>query len=468
MRTGIFPEHGKTRGHISMPLETCLHATHTATTASMESTRTGRVVLFDLDNTLFDHDHSLRSAISAVQEKYACLAGNKPEDLVAKYSAALQRSYDKYLCKKITYGEADAMKVRLFFTELGLPEPSPRRSGSSVLRTSLRTEEIGGNRRATPGSIETLVRLREHGHRLAIVSNGQIEDQEAKAEAIGILHLVDRIFTSEEAGCCKPDRRLFQFVVERLGACPSQTHMVGDSADSDIRGALDAGLSAILYSPMAQESQSLLFGAQVPVSRRMSQLLEHLSISNPRFEPCFVSRPPGLLVIEGIGIDLVTEPQHCLGMSTETVRSHAENMGRVIGGVSKKHYGPVMSCLEEMIRAIAKAALPIDETGIQISYPGRDPGQEGASVAKLECCFTDRDRSICVQYVRLALAADSENEAALRDVAALLQCHCNNVMRDYPRAALRDLRSAMLIVAEPAGVKADTIIRGEKIDEQAG
>jgi FMN phosphatase YigB (HAD superfamily) len=55
----------------------------------MESTRTTKVVLFDLDNTLFDHYHSLRSAISAVQEKYANLAGNKLEDLIARYNAAL-------------------------------------------------------------------------------------------------------------------------------------------------------------------------------------------------------------------------------------------------------------------------------------------------------------------------------------------------------------------------------------------
>jgi FMN phosphatase YigB (HAD superfamily) len=254
----------------------------------MESTRTTKVVLFDLDNTLFDHYHSLRSAISAVQEKYASLAGNKLEDLIARYNAALQRAYDKYLCKEITYEEADVMKVQLFFTELGLPEPSPEeaREFRAIYKPAYR-----GNRRAIPGSVETLVRLREHGYRLAIVSNGQIEDQVAKAEAIGIRHLVDRIFTSEEAGCSKPNRRIFQFAIEALGASPHMMHMVGDSADSDIKGALDAGLSAILYSPIAQESQRLLFGEEVPVIRHMGQLLEHLGITNPRFEPCFVSRP---------------------------------------------------------------------------------------------------------------------------------------------------------------------------------
>jgi hypothetical protein len=156
---------------------------------------------------------------------------------------------------------------------------------------------------------------------------------------------------------------------------------------------------------------------EVPVVRHMGQLLEHLGITNPRFEPCFVSQL-GQLVIEGIGIDLVTEPHHCLRISKETVLSHAENMGRVLGSVSEKDYGSAMSRHEEMIRAVAKAAMPIDETAIQISYPGQ--GQGRASVAQPECHFTDRDHSICAEYARLALATDSENEAALRDVAVLL------------------------------------------------
>jgi FMN phosphatase YigB (HAD superfamily) len=63
----------------------------------MDSTRTNKVVLFDLDNTLFDHYHSLRSAISAVQEKYASPGGNNLQDLIGKDNAALQRAYDKYL-----------------------------------------------------------------------------------------------------------------------------------------------------------------------------------------------------------------------------------------------------------------------------------------------------------------------------------------------------------------------------------
>jgi FMN phosphatase YigB (HAD superfamily) len=36
--------------------------------------------------------------------------------------------------------------------------------------------------------------------------------------------------------------------------------MVGASIESDIRGAIDAGINQILYYPVAQDSQQSLFG----------------------------------------------------------------------------------------------------------------------------------------------------------------------------------------------------------------
>lgn len=63
------------------------------------------------------------------------------------------------------------------------------------------------------------------------------------------------------------------------------TYMMGDSVDSDIKAALNAGLGAILYSPMEQETKRLLFRGGVPVIRHMRQLLEHLGITNPQSIP---------------------------------------------------------------------------------------------------------------------------------------------------------------------------------------
>ncbi|KAL7948348.1 HAD-like domain-containing protein [Trichoderma barbatum] len=417
-----------------------------------------KVVFFDLDGTLFDHYHSLRLAISAMQRKYTGLAGTNVEELIDQYNLALQRSYDAYLDKLITYEEADIQKIHLFFASLGLPKPSLdevqefRDAYKAVYRE---------NRRATPGSIEALARLREHGYRIAIITNGQVEDQAAKAKAIGILHLIDRIITSEETGYRKPDRRIFQYAIEQLNAS-FDTYMIGDSADSDIKGALDAQLAAIIYSPTAQNTQSLLFGQQIPIIRHLAQLLDYFGIASHRFKPRFTSAP-GQLVIEGIGIDLVTEPRHCLQISKEGVKFLAERIGMALDCAAKKSHIEAMSHIESMIRAISKAAGPIDEEAIQISFPGREVGVTMTN--KPDCHVTDRDHSMRAEYVRLALDTVPENEGALREVASLLQGHCNDLMRDYPRAAIRQLRCVMLILAEQAGIRQNTTITGEQIDQ---
>lgn len=423
----------------------------------MESTHNAKAFIFDLDNTLFDHYHSLRSAISAIQSEYTNLEGYAPNDLISKYNAALQKAYDLYLEKRLTYEEADLEKVRLFFTDLGLEEPTVEDISHfrAIYKPAYRE-----NRRATPGSIETLCRLREHGYPVAILTNGQIKDQEAKAEFIGVRHLVDHIITSEEAGCSKPDPRLFQLAVDALNTNPDTTYMVGDSPDSDMKGALDGGLRPILYSPMETDTHCLLFGRQVPVIRHMSQLLEFVRIQKPRFELRFIDEESKLL-IEGLGIDLVTEPRHCLRISKESVRSIASNMGEVLVAASQGQYVSAIYLIVEMIRIIAKAATLIDETSIQISSP-QQPQKEALIGASPQYQAIESSHSIRIEYTCLTVETTPANEKTIREVATLLQSHCNDLMRDYPRSAIRNLRAIVLVLDKLGGT--DTIVIGEGID----
>jgi hypothetical protein len=234
--------------------------------------------------------------------------------------------------------------------------------------------------------------------------------------------------------------------------------MVGDDADSDIKGALDSQLSAIMYSPMAQTSQM----GKVPIIHHMSQLLGHLGITNHQFKLHFTPTS-SQLIIKGICIDLVTEPRHCLIISKETVRSHVQHLGLVLVHSAKGHYIAAISYLKEMVRTIAKAATAIDETKIQFSFPGESEGVTGGSP---NCHILERDHSVFAEYVSLALDANSETQVTLQRVTELLQGHCNGLMRDYPGAAIRQLRSATLILAEAAGIGKDMIvILGERINE---
>ena len=69
--------------------------------------------------------------------------------------------------------------------------------------------------------------------------------QVKKIAALGIDSFVDALVVSEEVGVPKPDARVFETALSRLGSTPDQAVMIGDSWSSDIVGATALGIPAI-------------------------------------------------------------------------------------------------------------------------------------------------------------------------------------------------------------------------------
>jgi HAD superfamily hydrolase (TIGR01509 family) len=93
-----------------------------------------------------------------------------------------------------------------------------------------------------------LTRLRAAGFRLAVVSNSE-GTVEAMLEEVGLRRHFETVLDSTVVGLVKPDPRIFQLALDRLGASPSETVMVGDSPSADVVGARGAGLRAALLDP---------------------------------------------------------------------------------------------------------------------------------------------------------------------------------------------------------------------------
>lgn len=92
-------------------------------------------------------------------------------------------------------------------------------------------------------ALPTLERLRRHGLRLGLISNGQ-RDLE---EFAGHHRLdVDVAVGSKTHGYVKPHRSIFQTALDALGVAPEEAAMVGDSPADDIAGARALGMHAIL------------------------------------------------------------------------------------------------------------------------------------------------------------------------------------------------------------------------------
>lgn len=103
-----------------------------------------------------------------------------------------------------------------------------------------------GNWTLEEEAIPTLQRLRIKGYNMGIVSNaGDDQDVQQLADGFGITDYFDFILTSAACGHRKPHPHIFELALSNWDCLPSETVMVGDNLDADIRGAQEAGIYGI-------------------------------------------------------------------------------------------------------------------------------------------------------------------------------------------------------------------------------
>jgi putative hydrolase of the HAD superfamily len=96
-----------------------------------------------------------------------------------------------------------------------------------------------------PDTAPALAELRAAGVRLAVVSNWDCSLKVVLGE-LGLAAAVDAIVVSAEVGSRKPDPRIFEIALERLGCEAGKALLAGDSLETDVLGARAAGVRALL------------------------------------------------------------------------------------------------------------------------------------------------------------------------------------------------------------------------------
>jgi putative hydrolase of the HAD superfamily len=104
-----------------------------------------------------------------------------------------------------------------------------------------------------PDVVNTLESLRDLGLQLAVVSNF---DSRLRVilSGLGIATWFDDIFISSAIGYAKPDRRIFDFVLQSRGLTAAEVLHVGDSVANDLTGAANAGIRGILVDRKARHT----------------------------------------------------------------------------------------------------------------------------------------------------------------------------------------------------------------------
>lgn len=80
--------------------------------------------------------------------------------------------------------------------------------------------------------------------KMGIITNGFTALQQARLERTGFLGVFDLLVISEQVGYAKPHPAIFDYALTRMGnPARERVLMVGDNPDSDILGAINAGLA---------------------------------------------------------------------------------------------------------------------------------------------------------------------------------------------------------------------------------
>jgi putative hydrolase of the HAD superfamily len=83
------------------------------------------------------------------------------------------------------------------------------------------------------------------GHRLGILSNGNVEQQRAKLHRTGVEYWFSVVLISEQAGVAKPDPGIFLAACRKAHCAPRQAIHIGDSFELDVRPSQAVGMRAV-------------------------------------------------------------------------------------------------------------------------------------------------------------------------------------------------------------------------------
>ncbi len=200
-----------------------------------------KAVLFDLDDTLFDHRATSRAALGALREEVPELQALAFDDLERRHVAVLEELHHAgVMLGVMSVDEAREERFRRLFEAAGaLASPA------AVAAAAARYRDLYvASRRPVPGALALIESLARRA-RLGIVSNNILAEQEAKLDQFGMRALVDALVVSADVGVSKPDPAIFGIALVRLGVTAGEAVMVGDSWASDIVGAAGAGLRAV-------------------------------------------------------------------------------------------------------------------------------------------------------------------------------------------------------------------------------
>lgn len=228
-------------------------------------------VLFDLDDTLFDHWACTRDALADVRRRFAVLYSLSADAIETEHKRLLEELHLQVLAGRMTVDEARAERFRRLFARAG---GTAGEGAAAEAAAAYRAAYIAAWR-PVEGAL-ALLRTLHRRAAIGVVTNNVAAEQRQKIAACGFGPYLDAIVISEDVGIAKPDPRMFGAALDHLRRGPEEAVMVGDAWDTDIAGALAAGVRPIWFNRFGAASADrgvTEISSLTPTPRLLSTLL---------------------------------------------------------------------------------------------------------------------------------------------------------------------------------------------------
>ena len=201
------------------------------------------LVLLDLDGTLVDHDAAEHAALTgwiAAAGLPTTVDGRSTERLWHDLSEA---AFVDYRTGRLSFLEQRRRRISEFLGAVGRPvvETTDAALDREFAQYLHRYEAAW---QPYPDAAPALAEVGKHA-RVAVLSNGDHDQQVDKMRRTGLLDLVETVITSSDLGVAKPDPRAFLASAQQLDCDPARVLYCGDRLDVDARAASAAGMVGI-------------------------------------------------------------------------------------------------------------------------------------------------------------------------------------------------------------------------------
>ena len=207
-------------------------------------------LFFDLDRTLWDFETNALDTFKDIYEKFKLnrfIAAF--DEFVSVYHSHNNRLWEQYRNGELPKATLSQQRFEFTLRDFGVDDKAFAGQIAQDYLTISPTKTV-----LFPYAIEVLESLKQI-RQLHIITNGFIEVQKVKLQRSRLNPYFTQVITSEDAGAMKPNRRIFDFAVEKTNALRSESLMIGDDYTADIIGAKEAGIDQVFFNPQRKKTE---------------------------------------------------------------------------------------------------------------------------------------------------------------------------------------------------------------------